>query len=227
MIDEEIMRVPQWSAPEPALLKLWSALGIADDPRRQQDALQKLAELAGTYLQHQKQAGATPSPARQRRQLAKVAVGAQRLSIALIELMEGHFDAWHALHLQNPQRLRGGPLALALSDLVIDLGALQQAAIDLQAALADRTGPRSHVDLHFLVIGLCRLYEEITFLPATHNPKILTKYDGNPHSEAGLFVQAAIKLIDWRIIPQQINTAVAYAVGELRRQKAGSAAPQQ
>ena len=126
MIVEEIMLVPQWSVPEPELLKLWSTLQIEDDPLRQQEALQSLTYLAGTYLQRQKQAGATRSLARQRGRLEKIAIGAQQLRMALIELMEGHLDAWHALQLRNPRRLRGGPLALP--DFVIDLAALQEAA---------------------------------------------------------------------------------------------------
>ena len=34
---------------------------------------------------------------------------------------------------------------------------------------------------------------------ATHNPKIKTRYDGNPHSAAGIFAEAAVKLIDPRV----------------------------
>jgi hypothetical protein len=209
-----------WSAPEPELPKLWSALGISDDPQRQEGALQGLTDFAETYLQRQQQAGSTPSPAHQRRQLATVARGAEKLSVALAALLERHTDAQYELLLQNPQRLKGG--GLRLSDLMIDLRSLQRAAIESQASLADRTGPHSRPNLHLLVIGLCQLYEEMTQRAATHNPNVKTRYDGKPHSAAGKFVQAAVKLIDPRVRATQINTALVYAIAALKRQRAPS-----
>lgn len=223
-IDEDIMLVPHWSAPEPELLKFWSALGISDDPCRQQDALQKLSDLAGTYLQRQQQTRATPLLARQRRLLEKVGRGAEKLSIALTELIERHPDAIFALHLQK-QRQNRDPQGLPV--FVNDLVALQHAAIDSQASLADRTGPRSHVNLHLLVIGLCQLYEEMTQRAATHNPNIKTRYDGHPHSAAGIFAQAAVRLIDPRVRSTQISTALDHGVAELKRQRSRTSAPQQ
>ena len=206
-----------WSAPETKLPELWSALGISDDAQRQHNALQSLTSFAETYLQRQQQSEKMPSAARQRGQLERVARRAEKLGVALVELLERHPDAHHAFHLQNPWQSKDGKQTLA--DFMIDLASLQHAATESQVSLADRTGPRSHPNLHLLVIELCQLYEEMTRRPATHNPKILTQYDGNPHSAAGKFVQAAVELIDPPVRITEISTALAYAIAELKRQK--------
>ena len=67
------------------------------------------------------------------------------------------------------------------------------------------------------MLSLCRLYEQVTEKPATHNPYDKTRYDGAPQSAAVRFAESIVRLVDPEVTPMQISTAMGYAVPELRR----------
>jgi hypothetical protein len=179
---------------------------------------------AGRYFRRTKQEGTTPPLSRQKAQLAKVKKAAGRL-VEEVENLASNLDAEFAFlyQLQRPSRdaemFNAAGLATPLNiDDVRDLIAwLRDGASGGASFLDDRSGPKSRPSLYLFVLSLCRLYEQITKKPATHNPYDKTRYDGAPQSAAGRFVKFIVRLVDREVTPMQISTAMSYAVLELQR----------
>ncbi len=85
----------------------------------------------------------------------------------------------------------------------------ENAAEQVLRAGKKKSGPRIRTHVQRTVVKLANLYEEVTGEHFFHNPKHLTKYDGKPHSRAGGFIVAFFKIVDSRIIPQSLSTAMA------------------
>src|ERR1700730_2041100 len=77
-----------------------------------------------------------------------------------------------------------------------ELAHLAQTAKQALHAGKEKSGPRMRVAVPRTVAELAIIYEEFTGKPLSHNPKVLTHYDGRPHSPAGRFIVAFFEIVD-------------------------------
>jgi hypothetical protein len=200
-------------------------LGVVDPVRRDELRGAVMME-ARRYLRWTKQEGVTPPLSRQKVQLAKVKDAAGRL-IAEVEKLVANPDAEFAF-ISELQRLScdaeifnttGLATSIKIDDVRNVIAWLRDGASDTSGFLVDRSGPKSRPSLDLFVFSLCRLYEQITGKPATHNPYIKIDYEGTPQSAAGRFVQAIVGTVDPKVTPMQISTAMVHVGPELRRSR--------
>jgi len=220
---ETALERPSWAMSTAELDIAIDLLGVVDSAKR--DAVRAAVTVeADRYLRWTKQEGATPPLSCQKAQLAKVKNTARRL-VAEVEKLAHHSDAEFAFLYQlerlrlDTEILNDAGLATSMNiDVVTDLVAwLRNGATSASSLLDDRSGPKSRPSLNLFVRGLCQLYEEITGERATHNPYLKTEYKGVPHSAAGRFVELIVRLVDPKVIPTNISTAMGYAVTEPQR----------
>jgi hypothetical protein len=103
-----------------------------------------------------------------------------------------------------------------LSD-AIELLADRLAPLAYAAEQALRTGknisgPRIRTYLERTVLELAKIYQDATGKPFSHNPKLQTKYVGEPRSESGHFILAFFGIVDLGVRPTSISSAMAVAV---------------
>jgi hypothetical protein len=75
-----------------------------------------------------------------------------------------------------------------------------------------RTGPRPNPAIDRIMPDLKRLYEQYTGKLFSHNPKLKTRYLGQPQSAAGRYVAAFFQAVDPSISQTAICTAMASVV---------------
>jgi hypothetical protein len=75
-----------------------------------------------------------------------------------------------------------------------------------------RTGPRRNPAIDRIMPDLKRLYEQYTGKLFSHNPKLKTRYLGQPQSAAGRYVAAFFQAVDPSITQTAICTAMARVV---------------
>jgi hypothetical protein len=181
-------------------------------------------EVAGRYLRWTHQEDARPPLPRQKAQLAKVKNAAGRL-VEEVEKLASHLDAEFALLYQLERLSRyaeifditGLATPMNIGDVQDLIAWLRDGAANASSFLDDRSGPKSRPSLYFFVLRLCGLYEQITGKRATHNPYLKTDYKGKPQSAAGRFTEIIVRLVDPKVTPMQISTAMTHAVRELQR----------
>jgi hypothetical protein len=72
-----------------------------------------------------------------------------------------------------------------------------------------RTGPRRNPAIDRIMPDLKRLYEQYTGKLFSHNPKLKTRYLGQPQSAAGRYVAGFFQAVDPSITQTEICTAMA------------------
>jgi len=72
-----------------------------------------------------------------------------------------------------------------------------------------RTGPRRNPAIDRIMPDLKRLYEQYTGKLFSHNPKLKTRYLGQPQSAAGRYVVRFFQAVDPSITQTAICTAMA------------------
>jgi len=83
----------------------------------------------------------------------------------------------------------------AIANLADGLETFAQAAEKALQAGKQRSGPAIQTHVQRAVDELASLYERLSGERFSHNPKLLTKYDGRPHSPAGRFIAAFFKIV--------------------------------
>src|SRR5262249_26986183 len=91
-----------------------------------------------------------------------------------------------------------------------------QAAEKALQAGKQKSGPPIQTHVQRAVDELANLYEQFTGERFSHNPKLLTRYDGRPHSLAGSFIVAFFKIVDPNIARTSLSTAMASIVKSRR-----------
>jgi hypothetical protein len=106
------------------------------------------------------------------------------------------------------------------TDSVADLADRAEQAL---RAGKQNSGRRIQTHVQRTVVRLANFYEQFTGEPFSHNPKLLTEYDGTPHSPAGNFMVAFFQIVDPKISSTSLSTAMASIVKFRRaRDKAAS-----
>jgi hypothetical protein len=168
----------------------------------------RLVELARAYRWRRDQHRTKPTRAQQNAALTEVDHLARNLEMRLRTLdIDTEWEltlsllVFHNSNLKDPV----GDLADRLGDLVGAAGlALQRGK--------EKSGPRVRTYVQRAVVDLVKLYEEVTGTPSTHNPKVLTKYDGRPHSPAGCFIAEFFRIVDPAIPVTSLSTALTRTV---------------
>jgi hypothetical protein len=195
---------------------------LGDAASRKRDELRAAVMMeVDRYLRWTKQEDATLPLCCQKAQLTKVKNAARRL-VAEVEKLAHHSDAEFAFLYQlerlsrDTEILKAAGLATSMNiDVVTVVVAwLRNGATSASSLLDRRSGPKSRLSLYLFVRSLCQLYEEITGERATHNPYLKTEYKGVPYSAAGRFVELIVRLVDPKVMPTHISTAMGYAVTE-------------
>lgn len=123
---------------------------------------------------------------------------------AMIKGLSG--EAFLALCATPPLCLRDDGDPWCLESLSANLVAVSKAA---KTAVRAVPGQKPAISLAITVGHLLDIYEAATGLKATHTPYAGIKYDGEPHSKAGLFARAFFHTIDAQVRPGQVSTALA------------------
>src|SRR5262249_13737008 len=84
------------------------------------------------------------------------------------------------------------------------------------------SGSRVRTYLERAVLELAKIYQDATGKPFSHNPKLQTRYVGEPRSESGHFILAFFGIVDPGVRPTSISSAMAVAV-KFRRGLKGAA----
>ena len=204
---DPVQQVPAFSFTESEIERLLNALRLVRESYR--DAVvARLVALARTYRWRRDQNQAKPNRAEQNAALAEINHLAQKLHMSLHAI---DMDTEWQLMMSVPV-FRTNNLTDEIRDFADRLGDIAQAA---QAALKvgkQKSGPRALAHLQRTVLELANLYEEVTGKCFSHNPRVRTKYDGEPHSSAGHFIVEFFKIVDSEIPPTSISTALAKAV---------------
>ena len=111
----------------------------------------------------------------------------------------------------------------AIANSADGLETFAQAAEQALRAGKQKSGPRIQTHVQRTVVKLASLYEEFTDEPFSHNPKVLTEYDGKPHLPAGRFMAAFFEIVDPSIQPTTLSTAMARVVKSRRARQIAAA----
>jgi hypothetical protein len=203
---DPVQAVPLFSFNEDEVVRLLNALATVEVDRN--SIIERLAQIARTYLWQRDQNRAKPSRAEQNAALTEVSQLAQALEMKLSSLdMETEWELATSLPVFQARNLVG-----AIGDLAYGLGNLGWAAERALEAGKRISGTRVLTHVQRAVTELANLYTEFTGRPFSHNPKVLTQYDGNPHSQAGRFIVEFFAIVDSSISPKSLSTAMAKVV---------------
>jgi hypothetical protein len=109
----------------------------------------------------------------------------------------------------------------AIANLADGLETFAQAAEKALQAGKQKSGPPIQTHVQRAADELANLYEQFTGERFSHNPKLLTKYDGRPHSPAGRFIDAFFTIVDPNIPTTSLSTAMASIVKSRRLRHGG------
>jgi hypothetical protein len=158
------------------------------------EIIARLQECARGYLWRRNQNQKVPTRAEQNAALKEVGDFAREHGEGLcgLEMRLRNVDLGTEWELDVKLRTcRIHLLTEEIADLADRLGELADAAEQALRAGKQKSGPRMRMHVQTAVRDLVNLYEECTGKPFSHNPKVLTKYDGKPHSRAGGFIVAS------------------------------------
>jgi hypothetical protein len=198
-------------------------LGVVE-PEKWEELRAAVTEAARRYLRCTSQENTTPSLSRQKAQLVKVKNAAGRL-VEEVEKLALNPDAEFAFLYQLQRwsweaeisHAAGVAKPMDIDDVRNLIAWLRNGATEGLSFIDTRSGPKSRPSLHLFVLSLCKLYEQIAGKPPTHNPYLKTDYAGAPLSEAGQFIEFIVRLVDPKVTPTQISTAMGHVLPELRR----------
>jgi hypothetical protein len=215
--DDDAYQRPEWKLPTETEKQIVTLLNLTDGqlPQLRDD----VAYFGSRYLRHRKQDNATATLSAQRKILAELRRIAGLLAIQL-DLLEESSDAEFGLlqaYDSTGDVLNGDETVGPLDSDKQHVRRFAQVANAAHAKFLVRPGPAGRGSLYLLVDGLCRLYEALTGKAATHNSKVKTHYTGEPQSDAGMFIIAAVRAIDPGVAAREVNTAMRHAVGKARK----------
>jgi hypothetical protein len=188
------------------------------------DIITRLAKCAREYRWHRKQNQENPTRAEQNAALKEIGQlarchgnGLRSLEMRLRNLDIGTESDLVTLF----PGLHTGNFTDSLANFADALEHFAHAAKQALEIGKQKSGPRIQTHVQRTVMELAGLYEEFTGRRFSHNPKLLTTYDGRPHSRAGRFIEAFFKIVDPGIRASSLSTAMASIVKSRRpRQKA-------
>lgn len=165
----------------------------------------QLNDAARTFLWLRGQYQQRPSRAKQKAELLKLRKSAQKL-----------IDQLRVLSMESEWVLLSDPL-LQITGLYESTTLLVSLLEDLVLAIprdsGTKSGPLSEIPVHRVIHQkLAVIWEAVTGEAFTHNPKLKTEYQGQPHSAAGLFVKTFFEIVDAKVPGTRISTAMAWAV---------------
>jgi hypothetical protein len=212
---DPVQEVTAFSFADTEIDKVFEALSPARGTRA--DIVLRLVAIARAYRWRRNQSQATPTRAEQNAALAEVGQLARDLELKLRSLdkdTEWELVTWLPVyHTSNRKE--------SIGNLTERLGNLGWAA---EQALSDgkkQSGPRAPTHVQRAVTELASLYSEVTGNPFTHNPRLLTTYDGQPHSPAGRFILEFFSIVDPSIPATSLSTAMAIIVRSRPRSSDG------
>ncbi len=103
------------------------------------------------------------------------------------------------------------------SDLIGQLRDLSAMLLYAHERSAARRGPVGNSALDRAALRLAILFKEFAGKPATHNPYDNLEYKGVPTSPAGKFVTAFFEIVDPKVTPQRVCSALAWVIKEMKR----------
>lgn len=193
---DPVQEIPPFSFADTAIERLLIALGPVNGNR--EDIIARLAKCAREYRWRRKQNLESPTRAEQNAALKEVChlarghgIGLRRLEKTLRTLDIG--TEWE-LVIRSPA-LDPIDLGDGIANLADGLEHLAQIADQALRTGEQKSGPRVKTHVHRTVVKLASLYEEFTGKRFSHNPKLLTEYNGEPHSPAGRFIATSSKLL--------------------------------
>jgi hypothetical protein len=110
-------------------------------------------------------------------------------------------------------------LSDAIEDLADRLGDLVDAAEPAVGTGKKKSGPRIRTYLERAVLQLAKICQDATGKPFSHNPKLRTKYVGEPHSDSGRFIIEFFRIVDPDVKLTWLSSAMAIAVKARRGQQ--------
>jgi hypothetical protein len=199
---DPVQRVPAFSFTNDQIDRLFQALGPVQ--RNHAEIVARLKRCARDYLWRRNQYQQKPTRAEQNAALEEVSQLAKDLEVRLRNL---DMDTeWELI-----TTLPGLPVS-ELEALADRLENLKDAAEQALRAGKKESGPRIRTYLERAVMELANLYQDVTGKPFSHNPKLLTDYVGEPHSESGHFIVAFFGIVDPGIRTTSLSSAMAIAV---------------
>jgi hypothetical protein len=207
---DPVQEVPAFSFADTEIERLFNALAPVKGNR--DDIIARLLECAREYRWRRDQNQKKPTRAEQNAALKEVGELARDLGTRLRRL---DMDTEWELTMMLPA-FRTSNLTDAFADLSDRLEDFAWAAEQALRAGKQKSGPRIPTHVQRTVVKLASLYEEFTGERFSHNPKQLTKYDGEPHSRAGGFIVAFFEIVDPGIRPTSLSTAMASIVKSRR-----------
>jgi hypothetical protein len=199
-------KVPAFSFTNEQIDRLFKALAPIKGDRR--EIVTRLERCGRNYLWQRNHHQQKPTRAEQNAALEEVGQLAADLEVRLRAL---DIDTQWELITTLPEPPENS-LSNAIEDLSDRLEKLVDAADQALRTGKKTTGPRIRTYLERAVMELANIYEDVTGKPFSHNPKLLTKYDGKPHSESGHFIVAFFGIVDHGVKPAWLSTPMAIAV---------------
>jgi hypothetical protein len=206
---DPVQEVPAFSFTDAQIEHLF-ALAPMEGNRR--EIVVRLVRCARCYLSLRNQNQKKPTRAEQNAALKQIGQLARDLEKRLRSLdmdtewkLMTAFAAWHTKGLSD-----------AVSDLADRLEDFVQAAEQALRVGKQNSGPRIQTHVQRAVLKLANFYEEFTGESFSHNPRLLTEYDGAPHSPAGDFIVAFFQIVDPKIPSTSLSTAMASIVRSRR-----------
>ena len=103
------------------------------------------------------------------------------------------------------------------ADLIGQLRDLSNIFLYAHASSAVIRGPEGNWAIDRAALRLAILFKEFAGKPATHNPYDNLEYKGVPTSPAGKFVTAFFEIVDPKVTPQRVCSALAWVIKEMKR----------
>jgi hypothetical protein len=148
----------------------------------------------------------TPSDGRRATDLVKLSTGASYLADALFFLdFASQNDVLKRLPCTNDYAMD------SLAEVVCLTTRLGLVVDEVRDTGRKSGGPRPFKDLRQAIFWLGQLFEACGGR-FTHTPRQKTKYDGEPHSAAGLFIREFLQMCDEKFTPQTISDAMAEVI---------------
>jgi hypothetical protein len=210
---DPVQKVPAFSFDATEVERLLDALGPVKG--KPDDIVARLQQCVSEYRWRRDQNEGTPTRAEQNAALKEVLDLARKHGKGLRSLEV----RLRSLDMRTESELLIGFSALLgnnftdqIANFVDSLEPLARAAEQALRAGKQESGPRVQTHVQRTVERLATLYEEFTGQRFSHNPKLLERYDGQPHSRAGRFIVAFFEIVDPKVTATSLSTTMASIV---------------
>jgi len=195
--------------------ELAAILGFSPDSPQVADIRFAVDDIGTTYRNWRRRGASAFTRAAARKALEEILRTKNIDYAALTSLNERALHCVHdTLLMMKPAPVGSGDTVFAaLTEDRLDEEVLRTAVLGGIKRLKAKKGPEREGDLAWAVAELCRLYEEVTTLKATHSSKgEHMAYQQEPQSEAGQFVRMCFRQIDDRVSHTQISRALRFFI---------------